>query len=287
MKSKIAIGIALVVFLSGCGKSGDTPPEQVKTDLSVLNVSLEGNALTSGELGVFLGSDNGYTARNNVKYTFGNPWSSANPVELGSAIPSLCAYYPYNASLSDATAVPLTSQKYSTAADLCYGRISSETRATTSFSLNLKHAYAQMTLTISRDAGYTGTCAISGVSLSNAGLNASASLNMFTDVYQPATGVVAFNPQISGIDSGKSSTVTALLVPVSTAMSGNLVITLTVDGVPMSTSVDTATSGLSLLQAGKNYQGTLNIQGVSARLNKVSTADWNVLEVSNQVDMRK
>ncbi len=279
MKSKLMAAAVLAALLSGCSKSDDTPAE-VKTDLSVLSVSLDGNALTSGEIGVFLGGDNGYTGRNNVKYSFGNPWSSESPVELGSATPSLCAYSPYDASLSDATAVPLTSQQYSAGADFCYGTLSTTTRNTTTLALNLTHAYAQMTLNIVRDATYPGACAISGVSLSNAGLNASAKLNLFTGAYQSVAGVVAFNPQITGIEAGKSATVATLLVPVTTAMSGNLVITLTVDGVPLSTNVEVTGSGLSKLEAGKNYQGTLNVKPVNTGVNAVTIKGWGVNEIA-------
>lgn len=235
---------------------------------------------------MFVGSDNGYTARSNVKYTFGNPWSSDDPVVLGTNEPSICAYYPYSSSLTDATAVALTSRQYSADADFCYVSAGTGLSATSNtLVLNLSHAYAQMTLIIARDASYSGTCAVSGVSLSNAGLNASATLNLFTGVYQSFAGVVAFDPQISGIESGSSATVMALLVPVTTAMSGNLVIALTVDGAKLTTNVDMTSSGLSTLDAGINYQGTLSVQPTSSSVSAVTVKGWTVNEIATELPL--
>jgi len=67
-----------------------------------------------------------------------------------------------------------------------------------------------------------------------------------------------------------------LLVPVSTAMNGNLVITLTVDNTKLITNVDTSISGLSTLEAGKNYQGTLMIQDSPSSASEISTKGWSV-----------
>ncbi len=275
MKSKLIVSAAFALLLWGCSKGNDTPEQT--SELSLLNVSLDGSVLSQGSaVGVFLAGDNGYTPLNNVKYSFDKNWSSENPVELGTAVPTICVYYPYDPSLMDGTAVPLASQQYSPGADFCYGFINSSTRSTTPLSFSLNHAYAQMTLSITRDAAYRGPCAISGVSLSNVGLNAFTRLNLFTGVYHSATGVVAFNPQISGVEAGQSARVVALLVPVSTAMSGNLVITLTVDGVPLSTNVDVVQNSLSTLEAGKNYQGTLSVQPADTQVNTVTIKGWGV-----------
>ncbi|MBP1613756.1 MAG: hypothetical protein H6Q13_1204 [Bacteroidetes bacterium] len=284
MKSNILLAAVLVGLLSGCGKDKDTSVDEVTANLSLSSVSIAGTALTSGSIGMFVGSDNGYTARSNVKYTFGNPWSSDSPVVLGTNAPSMCAYYPYSSSLTDATAVSLTSRQYSADADFCYASAGTGLSATSNtLALNLSHAYAQMTLIIARDASYSGTCAVSAVSLSNAGLNASATLNLFTGVYQSFAGVVAFDPQITGIESGSSATVVALLVPVTTAMSGNLVIALTVDGTKLTTSVNVTSSGLSTLAAGTNYQGTLSVQPVSSSVSSVSVRGWTVNEIETEL----
>jgi len=287
MKSKILIAAALVGLLSGCGKDKKSSGEEVTANLSLPSVSIFGTALTSGSIGMFVGGDNGYTKRDNIKYTFGNPWSSDTPVVLSTEVPSLCAYYPYSSSLTNATTAPLTSQQYSADADFCYDYTNSNLSATSnSLALNLNHAYAQMTLTIARDATYLGDCAISGVSLSNAGLNASATLNLFTGVYTPFAGVVAFDPKISSIEGGKSATVVVLLVPVSTAMSGNLVITLTVDGIKLTTNVDVAANKISTLEAGTNYQGTFTVQPASAGVSAVTVKGWTVNEIVNELPLQ-
>jgi hypothetical protein len=273
MKKKILYAAVIVALLTACEGEESDP---LTASLSLNSVSIDGTALTSGSIGLFVGSDNGYTAQNNTKYTFGNPWSSDNPVTLTSKAPLLCAYYPYTAALSNATAVSLTSQQYSAAADFCYTSTGSGLSATSNaLALSLSHAYAQITLNIGRSTTYSDTCAVSGVSFSNAGLNASATLNLFTGSSQSSVGTVAFNPQITGIQSGKTTTVVALLVPVTTAMTGNLVITLTVDGAQLTTNVDVTDSGLATLEAGKNYQGTLTVQG-QTNTSALSVKRWAV-----------
>jgi len=233
-------------------------------------------ALTSGSLGVFLSNANDYTPRGNVQYTYTDgSWAASSPIYLGDADATLCAYYPYSAALTDAASVSLTSQAYASDKDLCYASKSGVNADAPKWDMVLAHAYAEITLNITRDVSYLGDCAVSKVSLNNAGLYTSGTLDISTGAYSAqVAGAVSDDPQITGIASGASASHSLLLVPVTSSMSGNLVITLTVDGKPLIASVDVSAAGLDQLQAGTNYSVGLNIRGGEMSVNGVSVTDW-------------
>jgi hypothetical protein len=250
--------------------------------------------LESGSIGVYRVSTTDYAAQSNVKYTYSSGWSSTSPIYLYSATASVCAYYPYSATIEDdpttsgtveangPTAIPLTSQLYSSASDLSYATsVTTPTNATSSPSVSfaMVHAYTKMTFTINHDASYSGTCAVSGIKIANAGIRSSNTLDISTGTYGATAtdGSVTVNPEITSITSGNSATATVLMVPTisgttSETLSGNMTFLFTVDGNTMAATLPVSTNNLTSLAAGSNYQITANISGSGFSVAMGSTA---------------
>ena len=241
----------------------------MKRDVTASVQTRAATTLTSGSIGVYRLAATGYTGtRNNVEYTYsGGSWgvaSGGTPIYLNGKAATICAYYPYNAFMSsDPTAIPLTSQLYSEAADLSYvvGKSLSSGTATTTF--DMQRAYAKVTFTLVHEASYNGNCVINNVSIANAGVLTSNTLNMVTGVYGSGTaGTVSIDPGIASIASGGSTTATVLVVPSTAALSGNLTLLFTIDGVKHTASLTASNLGASSkFEAGKNYGITVKISG--------------------------
>jgi hypothetical protein len=253
-------------------------------------------SLTSGDIGVYRIVNTGvYTAQSNVKYTCtSGTWAVASgvtPIYLYSAAASICAYYPYSATIEDdpttsgtteangPTAIPLTSQLYSTAADLCYASSVTPSSASPSVSFSMNRAYAKMTFTITHDASYSGTCAVSGITIANPGIRLSNTLDITSGTYgsTTASGSVTVNPAISSITSSSSSIATVLMVPTITgttaaALTSDMTFLFTVDGNTHAATLPVSSNNLTTLAAGSNYQISVKISGSGMSVALGSTA---------------
>jgi len=284
LTSVLVLGL---LFATAACTEDTTRPDTNVVPLKIDNIQLSGvslrssDPLESGDIGLFRLAGSGYSGTsNNVKYTYsGGGWSAASgvtPIYLSKSTANLCAYYPYSsdADYSDGQ-VTLTSQRYDNTKDLCYQTgVTASSEAAASFTL--EHAYAMITFTLTRSATYPGTCAISNLSLANAGLLTSNTLDMTTGTTgtygSGTTGTITVLPSIAGIASGSSETVSVLMVPVTTSMSGDIQLSLTVDDRALSTTISTTT--LPKLEAGKNYNITATINGASLTITSVTTTDW-------------
>ncbi len=239
--------------------------------------------LTSGSLGVFLSDANHYTARSNVKYTYAEgSWSSDAPVYLGFSSATLCAYYPYDANVTDAASVALTSRVYAADKDLCYTPNSTSVNADSpQWELLLGHAYSEVTLHISRGASFLGDCSIGKVSLLNAGLNGSGTLDLTSGTYsnEVQSPSVSGDAGVTSLSAGDQASLSFLLVP-ATGLSGELTVALTVDGHTMLAHIDAASAGMGTLKAGMNYEVSLTVDGDQVSVSGVSTTDWVTVPAS-------
>lgn len=284
LTSVLVLGL---LFATAACTEDTTRPDTDVVPLKIDNIQLSGvslrssDPLESGDIGLFRLAGDGYSGTsNNVKYTYsGGGWSAASgvtPIYLSKSTANLCAYYPYSsdADYSDGQ-VTLTSQRYDNTKDLCYQTgVTASSEAAASFTL--EHAYSMITFTLTRSATYPGACAISNLSLANAGLLTSNTLDMTTGTTgtygSGTTGTITVSPSIAGIASGSSETVSVLMVPVTTSMSGDIQLSLTVDGRALSTTISTTT--LPKLEAGKNYAIAVSINGASLTITSVTTTDW-------------
>ncbi len=287
MKLSRSLFLPLLAGLLATGCSEDETQSAVKGKPLELNVSLEQpqtrmtdnstTLLTSGSLGVFLSEANDYTSRNNIKYTYANgSWSSESPVYLGVNSATLAAYHPYDASLTDAASVPLTSRVYAADKDLCYASVSGgPSMDSPTWKMALAHAYGKITLNVKCTSYYKGACAISKVGISHSGINGSCRLNLNTGGYSAASpGVsLSYDPGVPWLGWGKSITCPFLLVPTGD-LSGGLTVTVKVDGHEQTASIDLPSEGIYSLDAGVNYTVNLEIRGAKLVASGVSVSKW-------------
>jgi len=208
-------------------------------------------AVTSGDIGVFL-SGTGYTARSNVKYSYGSPsWTSADPLYLSLNSATICVYHPYSTGIGSSP-VTLTSQLYSSAADLSYASAQTKTSANPNISFSMVRAYAKLTFHITHDATYNGPCSVTnaGISSASSQINSGGALNLFTAGYTYTAGAVSVSVSGVTIASGASWDVVVLMVPV-TSITGALTLSFTVDGYELTGILSAGT--LTALASGVNY----------------------------------
>lgn len=296
--------LALALF-AGCSSDNGTETTLVNPSvdpsvllpLSVTSASLsEAKAVTrtdftsleSGEIGVSRAADNGYDVLNNVKFTYGTPWTTATPVKVGGAEAKVCAYYPYNASIMNSAAVPLKSQVYSTAADLCYATSVAVKNTAREVNFNMYRAYSEITFKISRTTSYEGSslCKVENISIANAGIKTDATIDISTGNYGTGTlGTVTFAPGIDAITPATPKSGCVLMVPVA-GLTGDITFTFVVDGTSMAKTVDAATFGLTELAKAKNYQINVTISGKDLIINSVNLEDWTDQIISTIIDLK-
>jgi len=237
-------------------------------------------AVTSGDIGVFL-SGAGYTPLSNVKYSYGTPWTTATPIYLLEANANICAYSPYSASMTNASAVTLTSQLYSASADLCYAANTTKTKASPAINFTMNRAYSRITFNITHEETYTGACVVSNISVANAGVCTGGTLDVTTGTLTGTTaGTVSITPSTAiTVAANGTGSVQLLMVPVTTAMTGDVTVSFTVDGVVRSATI--SASSLSTLTAGTNYtiNASMGKTGITTALANISGTGTMVMTV--------
>lgn len=280
------------LLLAGCtadripGTDPDMPVEIPTVPLIVESATMNAQVATratttlnSGSIGIFL-SGTGYTAISNRQYDYSaSAWTpnggAANAILLGGSTASVCAYHPWQATFTNSTAIPLTSQVMdNTNKDISFalnrGMDGSSTGSSTIFSMT--RAYAKVTFVFQRN-NYPGTCQVQKVELKN--LLPSATLNIGTGVYSTATGVANSSvSQIKNVTVPATSTVAwgsdILLVPCTPASTG-ITIVITVDGKTMTTTIPT---GSYTPVKGEYKIITITVRGTGIIPTSVTTEDW-------------
>lgn len=265
MMRKIVFYALAAFCLNSCTTDTNSGSGSATMPLSIASVSLNGSQTKSTTpaigtaVGIFrlTGTGDYTTSQDNLSYTLGSggTWVSTvttSQILLGPKAATLCAYLPYSATATLA-ALPLGSQIDGTANDVCYKNSIAASASSPAVTFDMQHALSKITFTITHGSSYTGACAISNITIANAGILRSSSLNLQTGVYTneaTPTGSVSFNPAIAGITSGGTATAIVLMVPVTT-LTGTITLTINVDGVNKVASF--AASLLPLLAAGSNY----------------------------------
>lgn len=269
--------IVFIGLLYGCSSGIEEPPIdelvpiQVCTGMSaevdVLGTRAASTINTNGaKMGVFRIAEvsKGYTAMNNVEYTYSistSTWSNAvSPILVGGLAASLCAYYPYGASPISGTTASLSAQKYDAVKDLCFatsgGSSITNKNPTATFAMQRAYARIQMSIRSGKDPGVA--CAISNINLRNGkdgSFYTASTLNISDGTATPTTnagGGFSFDPGITALSGGDTNTATDLLLPPQ-AIANGLYLSLTVDGASRSILVPAAQFDSASLLAGKQY----------------------------------
>lgn len=313
--------LSAVLLLCGCGNELAAPGadeygnELVPVQVSAVALSADVDGVDASSapqtratttinangarMGVFRVADTtkGYTAQNNVEYTYStatNSWSNgSSPILVGGLAPHLCAYYPYGAVnfAVDATTATLTAQKYDATKDLCYaGNATGEvTNKAPSASFAMTHAYSKVTLNITRDATYSaamGSCKINQVGFKPVAgtLSAVTSLDISKEMSAQTASAgsgLLYNTDsgdaiYSGISVGATGSIDLLIPP--TTVSAEMLLTVTVDDDARAVSIPSASLGT--LAAGKHYAIQAKIVGLALlQLQSVTqiNQDWNTI----------
>ncbi len=259
---------SLLSVFSGCRNDDDLGGNGKLTISSVSvrsneNTRSSSTALTSGSIGVYLSGTNGYSTQSKI-YRYdcsGGTWV-ANPTDIylyGNKA-TLCAFYPYNSSITDPTIINMTSQLYTSDNDLVYSPfISTPSNQAPNVTFNMGHAYSKLTFIIQNIALPT-PCKIDQIQISNAGLLSTGTIDITTGSYTEGmkSGIIFGNLDIV-IPKGSSATASFLVVPPSEKLSGDITVKCTVDGQEKTAKFDVASYNLTTIAPGQDYQIYLSL----------------------------
>lgn len=289
MKTLFTLLFPATLLLASCtadhtpGIDPVTPPVPLTVESAAIDATMittrANPMLTSGSIGIFL-SGTGYTAVTNRRYDYASPaWTpnggATNAIYLAGSTASVCAYYPWQSGISNSTAVLLTSQvQDDVAKDISFAlnRDMDGSSANSSTTFAMKHAYAKVTFTFQR-SNYPGICEVQKVELKN--ILASTTLNIGTGKYATSTGSTAGTvSQTKNVTVPTSGTVSwgsdILLVPCTPASTG-IMLTITVDGKTMTTTIPKETYKPV---AGEYKTIAIIVQGTAINATGVTTTDW-------------
>lgn len=292
---------AIALCLVGCSNEDES---SVKNDHSLVPLAVNSPSfldvesaapstkasVSKGSLGVFLIADvsKGYVGQNNVQYSC-NPstelWSAtSSKILLNNNPAKVYGYYPYDATIANATDVPLTSRwsNQLNDFDLCYTKgSSSPTNISPVVTFAMSHVYAKVILNIKK-MSYTGLATISEITIANPSIMTNAKLNMLNNTITPsgALGKFVFNPFITSISTyapDNQSTVAVvevLMIPVDNLLNSSVSLSLNVDGDVRTTNAVAMPS--SKLEANKKYVINISIEGNGFNITSpVKCEDWN------------
>lgn len=299
---KVLLFAAIIAVLGSCKKEKISPntTDGIRTPLSISSallakVTTKGLITTDGKIGVFqTTTTDGYIAADNVEYDYNigtGKWGvldAAKEIYLNNKDAAVCAYYPYDAAITSATGVALTSQLYDAAKDLCFTPNTTVKNTAPTVNWTLNHAYSQLTFNIHKDASYTGVGQISAIAIKNTGkILLDNTLDITNGNYGTGTaGDVICYPNITvpkyiSTDATTIVSTHVLMVPVETAMTTDVTLSFTIDGAVLNATVPVAS--LSKLAAGSNYGITVVIQGTQLVISSVTVTDWIPADISTPV----
>lgn len=313
---------ALLFLLAACGGDLSLPYGDGRPDAPangelvpmVIEAMVENGSMTraattttlnSGSVGVFRTApvSTYCPAQYNVPYTYSDTgWQAAdtdNKILVGGEDASLHAYYPYNSVTFDTTVktqTTLTVTDYTTDNDLCYADAPTAVinNKNPKASFVLKHAYARLKFSITRNSSYPNDCKITKLVMQpvNAGSDFYTTRTM--DISKPAGdaaqlgGSIAtdWTPDISslviyttGIAKGAENTeIDKLFPPQEFTIGVGTKLTLTIDGREYTVTIPNAT--LTGLKAGYESTVKLEVQGTGVSVTGVKANPWETSAVA-------
>ena len=283
----------ITTSLTACNDADEAIPTQAtKLNIDVQTAKIETRGLIESatlpdgdahSIGLMLVDEGGATydnrTYNNVKVTPSTVegkqvWTPASDIALSSTTGTLYGYYPYNSSVTDFTQVPIavddTDYMYATPVEkLDDGNYHA--------AVTMKHALAAIRLNIVKGT-YTGTGAVSSVSVSGDNIATSGKLNAKTGALTSLSGTgSAVTNSTAFTLSTTTKQIDCIIVPV-TNTSAAPTITMTIDGKEY-----IATPSAVTLEQGSVYQYTLTVDSKDISLSDVTVGDWGYNDSGNPV----
>lgn len=306
MRNLTLLTISILLLGGGCSNEENLPDspggEEKKYPLIIQSVMVNPEIATrvagyeelaiGKSIGIFMEGapgSSGYVAADNVQYNHTVdgyvPDNTDQTIYLGAQDANICAYYKPVLDVADKTQAALTSANYTEARDLVYAKnvTKNGTSAGSQITFNMEHAYSQIEFSFERK-NYPNTCKITDVTLKNASLIKTATLNIATAAYT-STGTateLTFKTNETDPDSGitvpvtgASDKVSLLVVPCTlTNTDGNgLTVTFKVDEKDMSMKIPY--TKLGALKAGTRHQITASLNSTGIDVISVQVAKWS------------
>ena len=201
-------------------------------------------------------------------------WTPASDILLSSTTGTLYGYYPYNSSVTDFTQVPVAADDTDYMYATPVGKIDDGNYHA---AVTMKHALAAIRLNIVKGT-YTGTGAVSSVSVSGDNIATSGKLNAKTGALTSLSGTgSAVTNSTAFTLSTTAKQIDCIIVPV-TNTSNTPTITMTIDGKEY-----IATPAAISLEQGTIYEYTLTINAKDISLSDVKVGDWGYNDSGNPV----
>ena len=294
---------ALLLLLAGCTQSEPLPGEEAKSlfrvgDLQTVTEEVPATRVvttapypTDRSIGFFRKADaaNGYDTKDNIKGTYvaatattAAAWQPVTDIWLNSHNATVAVYAPYDAGQNTAAALTLTAavRPADGTKDIWYARVTDANFKNASLSLTLTHVYARCIVSVKRAASYLPDAQITALSLAGTGIYSGATFKLLETVpYDYSGGTPGFTP--SGFPAKTLNAATAsvtydlLLIPA--PLSGDIVLSLTVNGYEMKRTI-AASAFSGSLGAGKQY--TVNVTLRPGELDaSVTVEQWSRVSI--------
>lgn len=258
---------SLLSLLSGCRNDDDWAGGGKLSISSVSVVSTENTrsstALTNGSIGVCLSGTTGYQSKV-YRYDYSGGTWVANPgdIYLNTNPASICAFYPYNSSITDPTNISMTSQLCTTDNDMVYSPNVTPPPSNQSnrVTFNMKHAYSKLTFII-QNIAMPDPCKIDQIQITNPGFMSTGTIDITSGSYieRELGATISGSPNIVSIPKGSSATASFLVVPPSDNLTGNITVKCKVNGTDKATAFDVAAYKLATIAPGQDYQIYLSL----------------------------
>lgn len=294
MKTKFIHTALLICLLTSCTQGADLT---VETDNSAVPLTIASSsiqtsastravdgyqALTAGSIGVFLDNASGvttYKPQSNVQYVYGTPWAASNKSEsmyLVATNANVCAYYPYDAAITDKKSVDVSARKLENGkSPLAYAVNKTMNRVNNTVSFQMKQASAWVVINFKR-GDRKGECILSRYSLVNDGLYNEYKIDITDGTEKTKTlatdGMITFTEEIPLIIG---TTVTRnLSIPPAPALNGGLSVLITFKD-DAETQMSVTLPKITSLNRGTKYVINITVNVAMSTVDAVYAApDW-------------
>lgn len=235
-----------------------------------------------GVIGLFLRESENYIAIRNRQFTYATPfWAAADgQVLLSEKLATLAAYYPFRE--VQANPLELRCQAYNTSDDLYYYHFQAN-KTDASVVLNMNRIYALIRFRWRAQTGsdaYMGDGTITAFGFRASGVVPRAEFDLFTGQFLSAEGVdnypfvFACPTDMKLGTTAKPTDIPYLMVPA--ALTGEIVITATIDGKSIATNVSAQRlCGVTRkLVAGTRYDIELVMEPTGVKIGNVVAENW-------------
>lgn len=237
------------------------------------------------EIGLFVAEADGtkYDGKvyNNVKATSvgtsgSQTWTTASPILLSSTIGKAVAYYPYDAGVTDVTAIDVNIDSQT---DYMYsGWVENLSNANPNATFTMKHGLAVLRIFVVRK-DYTGMCWVPSIAVQSPGIGKGGKLDATTGELSDITGTdeiitlpLTADNLVLHLEDFSYHAASFLFVPQTSVRENHLNVIVTIDGKPYSVCIPCP--GDNPYVQGKIFSYTLNIKATGLVVSGVSIEEW-------------